>query len=187
MPVLGSIAPVALLLPGDDLSPFSAKRDRTIMQHDVSQQRVARGWVGLLARNLPKDPQKWLGYDSTKGALIGGVVHDGPAHDAGVRDGDIVVEFAKRPVSDARQLGDSIAAMRPAAETTLVVFRSGRKKRLRIVIGQFDTAEAVAQTSRSSAEPATASAGPACELPSEQPSRIGDSPPPTQPSSHAAA
>jgi serine protease Do len=157
------------------------------MQHDVSQARVARGWIGLLARDLPKDPQKWLGYDSTEGALIGGVVHDSPAHDAGVRDGDIVVDFADRPVTDADRLGAAIAAMRPATETTLVVFRDGREKRLRIVIGQFETAETVAQTRVSPAEPAMADNGPDSEMPSEQPSPIGDFTPPTPPPSHAAA
>jgi serine protease Do len=141
----------------------------------------------MLARDLPKNPRKWFGYNSTEGAVIGGVVRDGPAHDAGVREGDIVVDFADRPVPDAFRLGAAIAAMRPGTETTLIVFRSGRKKRLRIVIGQFDAAETAAQTSGSSAEPKTADTRSDPKSSPEQPSPVTDLTPPTQPPSHAAA
>ncbi|HZS40246.1 MAG TPA: trypsin-like peptidase domain-containing protein [Polyangia bacterium] len=61
--------------------------------------RVQRGWLGL----RPIDPHA-VGLDLPTGALIGLVVPGSPAHRAGLRRGDVVLQFDGLAVDDGERL-----------------------------------------------------------------------------------
>jgi serine protease Do len=61
--------------------------------------RVQRGWLGVRTID-PRD----VGLDLPSGALIGAVVNGSPAHRAGLRRGDLVVQFDGIAVDDAERM-----------------------------------------------------------------------------------
>jgi S1-C subfamily serine protease len=73
------------------------------------------------------DPAFQFQFDPSveEGAAIVNVVQDGPADDAGVRVGDVVVEFDGEAIADADQLGEAIRSHQPGDEVQVVVVRSG--------------------------------------------------------------
>lgn len=99
-----------------------------------------RGWLGVRIQDLTDDIAEAMGMESTDGALVTSVP-DGPAKDAGMQDGDVIINFAGVAVEDTRglvrQVGNS-----PVGETVrVVVFRGGGTVTLRVTLGRREEAE----------------------------------------------
>jgi S1-C subfamily serine protease len=72
----------------------------------------------------------------TKGAVIVGVVEGGPAADAGIRQGDVVVLFDDEPVDSANRLGELIRARKPGDEVSVgLVHPDGSREVVTVVLG----------------------------------------------------
>jgi serine protease Do len=65
---------------------------------------VTRGWLGVMIQKVTPDIAESLGLSETKGALVADVVKEGPAEVAGVKQGDVIVEYDGSPVEDSAQL-----------------------------------------------------------------------------------
>lgn len=118
--------------------PISMAKD--VMNSLIKEGRVVRGWLGVGIQNLTKELAKSFNVADTKGALVGHVEPDGPADKAGIRQGDIIVEFANEEVKDINQLRNAVAAVKPGTSSAVVVIRDGRKKSLRVKLGELDAA-----------------------------------------------
>src|SRR5205823_5418057 len=65
---------------------------------------VTRGWLGVMIQKVTPDIAESLGLSEPKGALVADVVKDGPAAVAGIKQGDVIVEYDGKPVSDSAEL-----------------------------------------------------------------------------------
>src|SRR3989442_3879625 len=65
---------------------------------------VTRGWLGVMIQKVTPDIADSLGLSESKGALVADVVKDGPAEAAGIKQGDVIVEYDGKPVSDSAAL-----------------------------------------------------------------------------------
>ena len=54
---------------------------------------VARGWLGVVIQEVTRDLAMSFGLDRPRGALVTRVLPDGPAADAGLREGDVILRF----------------------------------------------------------------------------------------------
>jgi serine protease Do len=70
------------------------------------------------------------------GVRIGDVYDNRPADLAGLKEGDIVVEFDGKPVRTAEGFGGYIALAKPASTVTLVVYREGQRIELPVKMGR---------------------------------------------------
>jgi serine protease Do len=110
---------------------------RKVKDAIVKHGRVQRGRMGALIQNLNEDLARSFGYDSTKGVLVGDVLPDSPSEKAGVRAGDIVVEYNGKAVSDVNELRNAVADTAPNTRSELLIFRDGKTRRVPIVIGEL--------------------------------------------------
>jgi serine protease Do len=65
---------------------------------------VTRGWLGVMIQKVTPDIAESLGLSEPKGALVADVVKDGPAAAAGIKQGDVIVEYDGKPVNDSADL-----------------------------------------------------------------------------------
>src|SRR5262249_41559201 len=65
---------------------------------------VTRGWLGVMIQKVPPDSAEPPGLSETKGALVADVVKDGPAEAAGLKQGDVIIEYDGKPVNDSADL-----------------------------------------------------------------------------------
>jgi hypothetical protein len=71
-----------------------------------------------------------------KGLRLMGVSPGSPAEQAGMRAGDVIVEFAGRAVKDLYEYSDALYAHKPGDEVGVVIVRNGERKTLTIRLGK---------------------------------------------------
>ena len=116
-----------------------------------------RGWLGVRIQDVSPDIAEGLGLDEPRGALVTDVP-DGPAMEAGVEVGDVILAFDGVDVQDTRELVRNVGNA-PVGETVrMLVFRDGATQTLRVTLGRRETAEGASPTTPGQ-PPATPSGG----------------------------
>src|SRR3954463_1231943 len=88
--------------------------------------KVSRGYLGLGVRNLDYTQAQAWGLKDTEGALVQSVETNGPAKDAGVQHGDVILAVDGRKVKQTRDLISYVSAKGPNATVKLDVWRDGK-------------------------------------------------------------
>jgi len=102
---------------------------------------IERGWVGIITQPLNRSYAKYLGRPEMEGVLISDVIEDSPADRAGLKPGDVLLEFGDQKLSaekddDLNKLTLIIAQTPVGAVKTLTLYRGGATKNLKVVIGE---------------------------------------------------
>ena len=114
--------------------------------------KVIRGWLGVLIQNVTPDLAAQFGLDKPIGALVGKVTEDGPADKAGIKQGDIIIEYQGREVSRMSLLPSMVAQTVVGSDAELVVIRKGKKKKITVTIGKLKEDDVIAGSSESKVE-----------------------------------
>ena len=110
-----------------------------------------RGYLGVRIQDIMPDMVETIaGLDRAEGALVTDVP-EGPAADAGIRSGDVILEFNGNEVVDTRQLVRMVAAAPVGEQVDVVVLRGGEELTLGITLGRRETQLEASTTPRSSA------------------------------------
>jgi serine protease Do len=123
-----------------------------IQQAIIEHGGVERGWFGAMIQNLTEDLAASFEFDSTDGVLLGDVVPEGPAAEAGLQAGDIVVKFDGKTIDNANELRNRVAETEPGTKAKMRVFRDGEYREVTVEIGRRDEDQAMPV---GSAQPAT--------------------------------
>jgi serine protease Do len=87
---------------------------------------VMRSWLGAELQALTPSIGKAFGFDSSGGALVSDLVSAGPGDHAGMKRGDIIVEFNRMEVRSSHDLNLKIAQTRPGTNAEFKVYRNGK-------------------------------------------------------------
>jgi serine protease Do len=98
--------------------------------------RVDRGYLGVLLGPITQDMAEELKLESKRGALIAGVEKDGPAGQAGLKPGDVVVSADGKPIHDPTHLTRAIGQHEPGSALKLEVVREGKKLDVQVKLAQ---------------------------------------------------
>ena len=99
-----------------------------------------RGWLGVRIQDVTEDVAEAMGLESASGALVTDVP-EGPAREAGMEAGDVIISFAGKTVADTRELVRQVGNS-PVGETVRVtVMREGSTQTLRVTLGRREEAE----------------------------------------------
>ncbi len=97
-------------------------------------QRLAQDILGLTPRELTAADRARLKLATAKGVLIGSVDRGGPAQQAGLRKGDLIVQLGRYRIADMSDLAVLLGVIRRDAVGDIYVMRNGRLGRVRIKI-----------------------------------------------------
>ena len=107
---------------------------RQVMREIISHGAVTRGWVGIEVQEITPEIAESFGLKSTDGALIAGVLRNGPADRAGIRPGDVLIAVGGKPVKDSSSLLNLIAALPPDKVVPLSLMRAQKEMQLPVTI-----------------------------------------------------
>ncbi len=100
-----------------------------------------RGWLGVQIQTVTDEIAESLGLEEASGALVSGVVKDGPAEKSGVLSGDIILEFDGKKVAEMRDLPIIVADTAVEKEVDVLVLRKGEKQTIGVTLGRLEDGE----------------------------------------------
>jgi serine protease Do len=99
---------------------------------------VRRGWLGVRIQTVNEELAEGLRLEEPRGALVASVTTDGPAEKAGIKQGDVILEFNGRPVAEMRKLPRMVAETTIGDEVPVVVWRKGQEETFMVMLGELD-------------------------------------------------
>lgn len=136
----------------------------TTVSHVIAQLRefgeTRRGWLGVRIQTVTDEIADSLGMDSTEGAMIASVTPDGPAANAGIEAGDVILEFDGQQVDNMRLLPRIVARAEIGKEVDVKVRHKGETRTLKVSVGRLpEDEEAEAAAAEDDPEPDGPDAG----------------------------
>jgi serine protease Do len=105
--------------------------------------KVTRGWLGVMIQQVTPDLADNFGLDRPIGALVGQVMPDSPAEKAGLKAGDVIIEYNGKEVSQMSMLPAMVANTSVGEKAKLVMIRDGKKQNITVEIGRLEDEEVV--------------------------------------------
>jgi serine protease Do len=99
-----------------------------------------RGWLGVSIQDVTDDVAEALGLEEARGALVSNVP-DGPAKEAGIEAGDVIVNFDGREVEDTRGLVRQVGNTEVGKAVRVVINRDGATQTVLVTLGRREDAE----------------------------------------------
>ncbi len=102
----------------------------------IADGQVIRGWIGVEPQDITPELAESFGLSSKTGAIIAGVLKNGPADKAGMRPGDILVAVENSPVTDTTDMLNLIAQLTPGEKSKMTVLRKNQQAILEVTVGK---------------------------------------------------
>lgn len=99
--------------------------------------RVVRGWLGVIIQKITPDLAKTFKLEKEHGALVADVAEDGPAKDAGIKRGDVIIAFDGKEIKDYSDLPAIVAETPVGKKVDVKVVRDGREKTIKVKIAEL--------------------------------------------------
>jgi serine protease Do len=104
----------------------------------IAYGKVVRGWLGVSIQDVTPALAKSFGLSSPKGALIADVMKGGPAGEAGIKRGDVILKYEQEKVDDSAALRNMVAATSPGKEVEVSLWRDKKTMDMTVKIGSLE-------------------------------------------------
>ena len=108
---------------------------RMVLDGIVRDGHVTRGWIGVEPNELSPELAETFGVKASEGVIITGVLQGGPAAEAGLRPGDVIVQVAGHPVRNVSELLTAVAALKPGQPAPFMLQRGDGPVELQVSPG----------------------------------------------------
>jgi serine protease Do len=117
---------------------------RGVMVGLIEHGKVTRGYLGVRPQDVTPLLAKEFNLKDDQGALVGEVEPESPADKAGIKSGDVILEFNGHKVADSRHLRLEVAEAAPGDRVPVEVLHDGSTKTLEIKVKELPGTEELA-------------------------------------------
>jgi serine protease Do len=114
---------------------------KSLLPELQTRGRIAWGFLGVSIQDVTQELAKAMGVPENRGALVNNVLVGQPAEAAGIKRGDIIVQFDGKVVSNVRVLQRTVSFTPVGKQVEVQVFRGGKLETLTVKVGEASTAE----------------------------------------------
>ena len=100
-----------------------------------------RGWLGVRIQDVTKEIAEVEKLDKPRGALVASVAENSPSDKAGVKAGDIILEFNGEKISEMKQLPIIVARTEVGKKVIVKIWRNKKEITKEITLGRLETSE----------------------------------------------
>ena len=100
-----------------------------------------RGWLGVRIQDVTKEIAEVEKLDKPRGALVASVAENSPSDKAGVKAGDIILEFNGEKISEMKQLPIIVARTEVGKKVMVKIWRNKKEITKEITLGRLETSE----------------------------------------------
>jgi serine protease Do len=110
----------------------------SIVEQLLEFGETKRGWLGVRIQDVTEDIASSLGLDEPKGALVVAVDEKSPARNAGIKSGDVIIEFNNIPVNVMRKLPRIVAETKVGSKVEVKIWRNNRSINKYVVVERLN-------------------------------------------------
>jgi Do/DeqQ family serine protease len=96
-----------------------------VVESAVTDGKIVRPWFGASGQTVTSDIAESLGLERPIGVMVNGVYEDGPADEAGIDVGDIIIAIMDQPVNDPKSLATRLASQPVGGTAKIDLLRNG--------------------------------------------------------------
>jgi serine protease Do len=114
---------------------------KEVMQQLVEHGRVVRGYLGVVIQTLSPELAGKFDLAENGGVLVGDILRGSPAEHAGLKRGDVILDYAGRPVHKMQELQRLVASTPPGTPVRVKLLRDRQERLVSLEIGEMRDAE----------------------------------------------
>ena len=112
-----------------------------------------RGWLGVRIQDVTKEIAEVENLDEPRGALVASVAPNSPSEKAGVKSGDIILEFNGERIRQMKELPIIVARTEVGKKVKVKIWRNKKEVTKTITLGRLETSEDFKITKKKEAKP----------------------------------
>lgn len=95
-----------------------------------------RGWLGIYVEDLTAEQAKKIGMSAPRGTWVDEVLSSTPAHNAGLKKGDLILDADGKPIRNGRHLSRIISSYKPGDILKMKIIRGKQAQTVDVVLGK---------------------------------------------------
>ena len=99
--------------------------------------KVTRGWMGVVVQRVTPDIAESMDWEKARRALVSEVARNGPGERAGIKIGDLIIEYDGKEIKDANDLPILIARTAPGKQVQVKVLRDKKELTIPVTLGEL--------------------------------------------------
>jgi serine protease Do len=110
---------------------------KQVMDSLLKYKKVVRGWLGVSIQDVTSDLADEFGVKDLKGALVSSVMKGSPAEKAGIRQGDVILQYNGRLVEDTGHLRNMVSQTPIGTTVKVRLFRKKKEVEVEVAIAEL--------------------------------------------------
>ena len=123
---------------GFSIPSNSAKK---VINQLIEFGETKRGWLGVRIQNVTKEIADVEKLDKPRGALVASVAENSPSDKAGIKAGDIILEFNGILIKEMKELPKIVAQTEVGKTVEVKIWRNEKELTKKIKLGRLETSE----------------------------------------------
>ena len=123
---------------GFSIPSNSAKK---VINQLIKYGETKRGWLGVRIQVVTKEIADIEKLDKPRGALVASVAENSPSDKAGIKAGDIILEFNNTEIKEMKELPKIVAQTEVGKTVEVKVWRNKKEITKKIKLGRLETSE----------------------------------------------
>jgi len=112
-----------------------------VIEQLIEFGETKRGWLGVRIQMVTKEIADIENLEKPEGALVASVTEDSPAYKAGVKAGDIILEFDEKKIDTMRRLPKLVAQTKVGTEVVLKIWRNKKLISKKVILGRLESSK----------------------------------------------
>jgi serine protease Do len=135
---------------GFSIPSNSAKK---VINQLIEFGETKRGWLGVRIQNVTKEIADVEKLDKPRGALVASVAENSPSYKAGIKAGDIILEFNGILIKEMKELPKIVAQTEVGKTVEVKIWRNEKELTKKIKLGRLETSEDFKVEKKEEADP----------------------------------
>ena len=123
---------------------------KVVIDQLIEFGETKRGWLGVRIQDVTKEIAEVEQLGEPRGALVASVADNSPSDKAGVKAGDIILEFNGEKIQEMKELPIIVAKTEVGKKVDVKIWRNKKEITKKIILGRLETSEDFKVTEKSS-------------------------------------